>query len=356
MNRNNSDNNTEAVKIANALKPFAKKWFDDWGQSCVRSKKMTVSTAPNGSVIGVTDAFSDTEVFIKYMPSCANARVGDTVWCKWMYDNMQTLYADEMGSIIQDRIGAYTLGAYGRIVNTGWYRILQFDADSAAIVQGDDGFIVDVTIVEWARQIHKISLAGVLGKLAWIDEFSYSQHNYFDKIRYMQNGTHGYVDVHFSGNNTSNRYQSAYFDIKTVHQRMQHQFKSVDFDAVSDAPSGETVVATYNFNSDTPFIVESGTNSGWKYRQWSDGRIETWNVVSVSVTLSTIATYYHRGSATITLPFTISEYESIQCTSYTSTYWMSVSARTSTSLTLSIYDVVNGSQTVWVSCHIIGKL
>ena len=101
MNRNNSDNNTEAVKIANALKPFAKKWFDEWGQSCVRSKKMTVSTPPNGSVIGVKDAFSDTEVFIKYMSSCSNAVVGDTVWCKWMYDNMQTLYADEIGNLRQ---------------------------------------------------------------------------------------------------------------------------------------------------------------------------------------------------------------------------------------------------------------
>ena len=101
MNRNKTDNNTEAVKIANALKPFAKKWFDEWGQSCVRSKKMTVSTAPNGDVIGVTDAFSDTEVFIKYMSSCSNAKVGDTVWCKWMYDNMQTLYAYEIGNLRQ---------------------------------------------------------------------------------------------------------------------------------------------------------------------------------------------------------------------------------------------------------------
>lgn len=102
MNRNNTDNNTEAVKIANALKPFAKKWFDEWGQSCVRSKKMTVSTAPNGSVIGVKDAFSDTEVFVKYMSSCSKAVVGDTVWCKWMYDNMQTLYADSMGNLDED--------------------------------------------------------------------------------------------------------------------------------------------------------------------------------------------------------------------------------------------------------------
>ena len=118
MNRNNSDNNTEAVKIANALKPFAKKWFDEWGQSCVRSKKMTVSTPPNGSVIGVKDAFSDTEVFIKYMSSCSNADVGDTVWCKWMYDNMQTLYADEIGNLRQPTtvFGNSSSGNYAKVL------------------------------------------------------------------------------------------------------------------------------------------------------------------------------------------------------------------------------------------------
>lgn len=118
MNRNNSDNNTEAVKIANALKPFAKKWFDEWGQSCVRSKKMTVSTPPNGSVIGVKDAFSDTEVFIKYMSSCSNAVAGDTVWCKWMYDNMQTLYADEIGNLRQPTtvFGNSSSGDYAKVL------------------------------------------------------------------------------------------------------------------------------------------------------------------------------------------------------------------------------------------------
>lgn len=99
--QNKSDNNAEAVKIANALKPFVKKWFEEWGQSCLRSKKMTVSTAPDGNVVGVTDAFSDQEMFIKYMSDCANASVGDTVWVSWMYNNMQTLFANHMGNLEQ---------------------------------------------------------------------------------------------------------------------------------------------------------------------------------------------------------------------------------------------------------------
>lgn len=94
-------NDNEAVKIVNALKPFWKKWTKEWGRSCVRSKKMTVSTAPSLSdgVIGVTDAFSDTECMIPFKMDVANAVVGDTVWVKWMYDNQQTMYADSMGDV-----------------------------------------------------------------------------------------------------------------------------------------------------------------------------------------------------------------------------------------------------------------
>ncbi len=91
--RDGSDDN-EAVKIVKSLKPFWKKWTEEWGRSCVREKKMTVTTAPSGGVIGVTDAFSSTEMFIKYKPDLSNATVGDVVWCKWMFGNMQTLYAD----------------------------------------------------------------------------------------------------------------------------------------------------------------------------------------------------------------------------------------------------------------------
>lgn len=87
-----SDN--EAVKIANAFKPFWKKWTDEWGRSCVRTKKMTVTTAPSNGRIGVKDAFSDTEVFVKYNPDLYAATVGSVVWCKWMFGNMQTLVAD----------------------------------------------------------------------------------------------------------------------------------------------------------------------------------------------------------------------------------------------------------------------
>ena len=62
---------------------------------------MTVTTPPSiiTGLIGVTDAFSDTECMIPFQLNVANAQVGDTVWVKWMYDNQQTMYAENMGDI-----------------------------------------------------------------------------------------------------------------------------------------------------------------------------------------------------------------------------------------------------------------
>ena len=96
----------EAVKIANAFKPFWKKWMKEWGRNCVRSKKMTVTTAPSilTGLIGVTDAFSDTECMIPFQNKVANAQVGDTVWVKWMYDNQQTMYAENMGDVRSEKV------------------------------------------------------------------------------------------------------------------------------------------------------------------------------------------------------------------------------------------------------------
>ncbi len=91
----------EAVKIANSFKPFWKKWIKEWGRNCVRSKKMTVTTAPSiiSGLIGVTDAFSNVECMIPFQGDVANAVVGDTVWVRWSGDNQQTMYAENMGNL-----------------------------------------------------------------------------------------------------------------------------------------------------------------------------------------------------------------------------------------------------------------
>lgn len=133
MYKNTTDgsNDNEAVKIANAFKPFWKKWIKEWGRSCVRSKKMTVTTAPSilTGLIGVTDAFSDTECMIPFQMDVCNASVGDTVWVRWMYDNQQTMYAESMGDLS---------------VPTAKQTVIQSGTESATTVTAESSTTIDV--------------------------------------------------------------------------------------------------------------------------------------------------------------------------------------------------------------------
>ncbi len=254
---NNKDNNTEAVKIANALKPFVKNWFNEWGQSCMRSKKMTVTTAPNGSVIGVTDAFSDTEIFIKYMSSCANAIVGDTVWCNWMYDNMQTLYADRV--TFDDTVVSESRYSHASLSSAGWYRVLEFSPSSEYAsydLDGAIGALIHFYVTRryyWnGAETHKIDLSLVNGLIMWKNEYSNSSVFGIDKIRYTKNTstTKGYVDIHYTLSQENQTAVTFNVDCPLDPDGINYntQIKSKNLVAVSDAPSGETIVSEYSFS------------------------------------------------------------------------------------------------------------
>ena len=79
-----ADHSREAQAIAEALRPMVMSWINENTKNCVRRRKMTVTTAPNGSVIGVTEAYSS-EIFIPYASSLANVSVGTSVWVEWVY-------------------------------------------------------------------------------------------------------------------------------------------------------------------------------------------------------------------------------------------------------------------------------
>ena len=272
--KRNKENNNEAVKIANALKPFAKKWFDEWGQSCVRSKKMTVTTAPNGSVIGVTDAFSEQEIFVKYMSSCSNAVVGDTVWVKWMYDNMQTLFADRIGNFDRDNYvpvsgGTFTgdvefdgvvdianRRAYGSLLSAGWYRVLEFTPTStfgSYDLTGAIGALIDFDITRryyWqGAENHKITLSFINSAIKFENEQSNSSVLGIDKIRYTRSSTTGYVDIHYIC--TQENQVGIDFSVHTPLEPngLMYDFKSRNLVSVADAPTGETIVTTYSFST-----------------------------------------------------------------------------------------------------------
>lgn len=268
MNTRNPDNNTEAVRIAESLKPFAKKWFEDWGRSCLRCKKMTVSTAPNGSVIGVKDAFSDTEVFIKYMSGCSNAQVGDTVWCKWMFGNMQTLYADSMGNLeptvdyVPTTGGTFTgdvtfdedvtvngvldvtqRRCYATLSSAGWYRVCTTGDVSGTIIEFNIGRPYGANPAEAHRVLFYV-VGG--GKSSFVDETSIANTLGIDKIRCTYGGGVMHFDVHYSL--SSGNEVLVYFDVRGKGEQ-NGSTVSNGLQAVADSPNGETVLTTYNFNA-----------------------------------------------------------------------------------------------------------
>lgn len=86
----------EAQKIWNALRVMVDAEIDKRTASCVRSRKMTVMSAPNGSTIGVAEPFGQT-VNIPYSSALSNVKVGDTVWVDWKFGNASTMVAMATG-------------------------------------------------------------------------------------------------------------------------------------------------------------------------------------------------------------------------------------------------------------------
>lgn len=86
----------EAQKIWNALRVMVDQEIDKRTASCVRSRKMTVMSAPNGHTVGVSEPFGQT-INIPYSSALANVKVGDTVWVDWKFDNASTMVAMSTG-------------------------------------------------------------------------------------------------------------------------------------------------------------------------------------------------------------------------------------------------------------------
>lgn len=87
------DKVNEALKNWKSLLPMLKPFVRSETKTAVRRKKMNVTTAPNGTVIGVTDPADNTEIKIPYLPPCGEMVTGKSVWVEWLYDNFSTAIA-----------------------------------------------------------------------------------------------------------------------------------------------------------------------------------------------------------------------------------------------------------------------
>lgn len=86
----------EALKIWEALRGMVDAEIDAKTKSCMRSQKMSVTTAPDGTVMGVSAPFGE-EIMIPYTSALSSASVGDAVWVTWYYGNASTMIATAFG-------------------------------------------------------------------------------------------------------------------------------------------------------------------------------------------------------------------------------------------------------------------
>lgn len=73
----------DAMLVWDALKSKISSLVKTLTGNCLRCERYDVTTAPNGSVIGVTQPFGNTELFIPYSNEVAEAVAGDTVLVVW---------------------------------------------------------------------------------------------------------------------------------------------------------------------------------------------------------------------------------------------------------------------------------
>ena len=83
---------SSAMAFWNAIKGKVKQSIKEETQNTLKCERFDVTTAPNGTKIGVKQPFGTNEIFIPYSQAVAGAVVGDTVLVIW-HNGMSTAKA-----------------------------------------------------------------------------------------------------------------------------------------------------------------------------------------------------------------------------------------------------------------------
>ena len=122
--------------------------------------------------------------------------------------------------------------------SSGWYRVLKSANVPGSIIH------VSVCVAEVA-EVHEIDFC-VSGTLTrFTNELSVGNQSFVDKIRFTTKDTLLYIDVHY--NSSSAKTVNVNFEAFGYAQLGNTTAESLQ--SVADAPSGETILATHNFQS-----------------------------------------------------------------------------------------------------------
>lgn len=144
----------------------------------------------------------------------------------------------------------------------GWYRVASFDAPNN-VQNGAWGFILDINITRiygfTNNELHYIRLFGAYNNLQFLNEVSQSNSLGITKIRYTTSSTKAYIDIYSTVITNGN---AVTVDI-VPHTNPTYikSLKTESMQSVADAPSGETVSASYDFHGDISPTVKDISSS-----------------------------------------------------------------------------------------------
>ena len=173
------------------------------------------------------------------------------------YQPPVTSVNNKTGTVVLDNTDVTAplgLSMSASLSSAGWYRVLQ--TNDLAGQSFDFAICRKGTAAD--NEVHSISL-GVLygGKYPWMNENSGSGTNQLiDKIRYSHDANYAYADIHYTGSSAN----TVYVDIRPHGAADNNQSIAKGLSAVADAPTGETILATHNFQSNNTLMQISSAS------------------------------------------------------------------------------------------------
>lgn len=258
-----ADLNKQALEMWNSMKPMIDREIEQQTKGTVQRRKAKVTTAPSlvTQKIGVTEPFGD-QYFIPFNTNLSTAKVGDVVWVEFMYgatNAFASMYAsaDSKDVTVGGVLDVVNRHCSATLSSAGWYRVFLYSSTNDDELAGGKSANIRITITRegiagnsFRNEVHFIDFSLAYGSYIFSNETSVTQSFAIDKIRYGYDLTNhfGFIDIHCKRNDSNPITVS--FNVATDLET-QGEMASVEPYSVADAPSGETVVATYVFAVNT---------------------------------------------------------------------------------------------------------
>jgi len=192
---------------------------------------------------------------------------------------------------------------HAQLNSAGWYRAIKIANEG----RGGVGFVLDINITRSysnaSNEAHTIKLLGCWNNFVFTQEAGRSNMLRVSKIRYTRDSSNnGYVDIYF---NSSNFEKVSVDFVPHTQSDYLYEITAESLQAVADAPSGETVLTTYNLlaNTDRSLAISNSKCKAWFYAiggvkavRISDPKGLTTNAVTTLVSASEMAEYMPVGS------------------------------------------------------------